>query len=100
MKTITIDEQKLALQLFRWIVPTINEWPIDWLSFEKEDELNRYYKYENNRIVHAIWINAQGLTEVHFKRIYKKINLLPHEFFLYHYGKVTRLGWRMKNVTK
>lgn len=100
MKTITDKEISAALNLFKWLVPHINESPIDWLKVGKENANSRFYKYEKDRVVHALWINLPNINEAQFVRIAKKINNLPHEFFLYHYEKVTRLGWRINNQIK
>lgn len=37
---------------------------------------------------------CQWLSPSHLREF--KINILPHEFFLYHFSKVTRIGWRVK----
>jgi len=48
MKIITDKEISVALNLFKWLVPHINESPIDWLKVGKENANSRFYKYEKS----------------------------------------------------
>lgn len=41
-------------------------------------------------------MNIPKLSEVEFKRIYKKLNIIPHEFFLTQNNGKYRFGWRIK----
>nr|WP_297306389.1 hypothetical protein [uncultured Flavobacterium sp.] len=92
---ITPDDFSLALQLFKWIHPSVNPYPVIW---KEGDPLSQYrfYQYQKNKRTIAIWMDVPKLSEEHFKRIYKKHNLLSHEFFLTHKNGVYRFGWRIK----
>lgn len=95
MKRITDEDIAQSIALYKWIAPRINPAPQLW---NKGDEIRTHtiYKYVVNGKIQGFWADLENLQEPHFVRIYKKINILPHEFFLYHFGKVTRIGWRLK----
>lgn len=95
MKKITEEEIAKSVQLYKWIAPTINTAAQIWNKGNKI-ETHKIYKYSVGKNVQAIWADFDNLQEPHFIRIYKKINILPHEFFLYHLEKKTRIGWRLK----
>lgn len=92
---ITPEQITLALSLFKWIHPSVNPYPV---LFKSGDEISeyRFYEYKKNKKTIALWMDVPKLSEVEFKRIYKKHNILPHEFFLTHNNGKYRFGWRVK----
>ena len=95
MKTITKNDIDLAVALFVWISPKMETSPQLWTS-ALDNRMHCLYKYEKNNRIHAIWMDIDTLNEVQMKRIWKKINTIPHEFFMYHHNNITRIGWRIK----
>ncbi len=95
MKQITHEEILLSVKLFKWIYPRVNPASQIW---NKGDEIypNWIYRYDVNGKTQAIWMDYDNVQEIHFIRIFKKKDLLPHEFFLYSTGKKIRVGWRVK----
>jgi hypothetical protein len=89
------DDFTNALALFKWIHPSVNTYPVLWKEGGPLD-LYRVYQYQKNNRTIAIWMDVPNLSEIHFKRIYKKHNVLPHEFFLTHKNGIYRFGWRIK----
>jgi len=92
---ITADELSLTFSLFKWINPSANPSPILWNIGDAID-VYRVYQYQKNKKTIAVWMDAPNLSEIHFKRIYKKHNTIPHEFFLTHKNGKYRFGWRTK----
>lgn len=95
MKKITEEDIAKSIELYKWVSPTLNPAAQIW---NKGDDIRPHtlYKYSVGKNVQAIWVDFENLQEPHFIRIYKKINILPHEFFIFHLGKRTRIGWRLK----
>lgn len=97
MRYISDEEVSLSLKLYLWLSPRMETSPQLW-NKGREIDFHKLYYYKVGRNIHAIWVDYKDLQEIHFKRIYKKINLLSHEFFIYHNSERTRIGWRIKKV--
>ena len=92
---ITAEEISLTFSLFKWINPSANPSPVLW---NIGDEIREYrvYQYQKNKKTIAVWMDVPKLSEPEFIRIYKKINIIPHEFFLTQNNGKYRFGWRVK----
>jgi len=92
---ITAEEISLTFSLFKWINPSANPSPVLWNIGDEICEY-RVYQYQKNKKTIAVWMDAPKLSEPEFIRIYKKINIIPHEFFLTQNNGKYRFGWRVK----
>lgn len=93
---ITNEQLTQSIALFKWINPSVQPAIQQW-SKGREIELNFIYSYCIKKKCQAVWMDFEHLTEQKIKRILKKIDIIPHEFFLYHYQNHVRIGWRIKN---
>jgi len=93
---ITKEHIEKSLEMYRFIVPNTNA-IILWKSGDLVIP-GRVYMYCVNNKCQAIWMDFDNLTEAKLKRIYKKINILPFEFFMYYNGSRVRIGWKVKKT--
>lgn len=93
---ISKEEKVIAIQLFRWINPSIKYDPERWFKGHPIN-LNVIYEYRdgNGRPI-AIWTDFMGLNDVKISRILKKIETVPHVFFMEHFNGRIRVGWKVK----
>lgn len=83
------------MEMFRFVKGNVSEFVQLW-TYGREIQLDTVYKYVRNNKCVAVWMDFEKLSEVRMKRIFKKMEILPHEFFMYHYDTRTRIGWRVK----
>ncbi len=90
------EDKKKAIQLFRWVSPNIDYNKKRWFKGD-QIELNVIYEYRDahGRPI-AIWTEFEGLSDVRITRILKKINTIPHVFFLEHFQNRIRIGFKVK----
>lgn len=92
-----IDE-KTAVGFYEWINPSVER---GWITWQKgmNIELNKLYKHvDKSHNCVAIWCDFENMSKVRVDRIFQRVNLIPHEFFLYHNENRYRVGWRVKGV--
>jgi|GEM_PF-4470238 len=93
---LSSEEKQAAIQLFRWVSPNIDYVKKRWYKGDSI-ELNKIYEYRDGfgRPI-AIWTEFESLSDVRIARILKKINAVPHVFFLEYYNNRVRIGFKVK----
>src|SRR5690554_2635930 len=95
---ISDSSYKAAISFFEWINPSIEREVITWKK-GMPIELNKIYKHVDSfHYPIAIWSDFENMSKVRIERIFKRIDLIPHEFFLYHNNNRYRVGWKVKNT--
>ncbi len=90
------EEIQAAIQLFRWVSPNVEYEKKRWFKGDPI-ELNTIYEYRDGfgRPI-AVWTDFEGLSDIRITRILKKINTVPHMFFLEHFQNRIRIGFKIK----
>lgn len=93
---ITKEQRYFAEQMFRYVSPNVDINVKRWLKGDLI-HLNIIYEYRDGfgRPI-AIWTDFEGLTNARITRILKKINTVPHVFFLEHFDNRIRIGFKVK----
>lgn len=96
---ITKEQIEKSFELFKFVNSNTDVRVQIWEK-DRKIELNRVYYHLVKNKCQAIWMDFEVLNEYKIKRILKKINIIPYEFFMYYNNDRIRIGFRVKGVIK